>query len=68
MKAPLLPKENDVLESRDFYEVCQRYRHSQEFHKLPLMNTLEAFAALKQWIRDHCIVSVDPTVDEKWEE
>src|SRR5687768_17014489 len=58
--------ERDVLDSRDFYEACQRYRHSQEFHKPPLMDTVEAFEALKDWIRENCFVGKRPMDEDGW--
>lgn len=51
--------DDDVLESRDFYETCYAYRTAW-------VDPVPAFEALKAWIRAHCIVSTDPTVDDKW--
>ena len=52
----------DALDSEEFYEVCQRYRHAQD--AIPLgpgfPTAAEAFEQLKEWIRGHCIVSTEP--------
>lgn len=59
--------EVDVLESRDFYEVCQQYRHSREVPIASgMLNTIESFEALKNWIRTHCTVGMRPVGDGGW--
>jgi hypothetical protein len=44
----------DSLDSRDFYEVCQQYRHAQDAIGEP--NAAEAFEQLKRWIRRNASV------------
>lgn len=43
------------LESREFYELCQNYRHARDASKLPdeRDNALQAFERLKREIRGH---------------
>lgn len=42
----------DWLDEQDFYEICQQYRHSNEFKRWSTqMTTVEAFEALKTFIR-----------------
>lgn len=41
---------NDVLDSQDFYEVCQQYRHAE--HAFGSPTAPEAFEELKKWIRE----------------
>lgn len=57
----------DVLESRDFYEACQAYRHSRD---VPLvegqLDPAAQFEALKSWIRRHCTVGWKPANEYGW--
>lgn len=42
------------LESQDFYELCQMYRHSQEWRPVPgALTVTEAFERLKDEISNH---------------
>ena len=44
------PINSEILDSKDFYEVMQSYRHSPmtEQH-----NVIKAFNEVKQWIKDN---------------
>jgi hypothetical protein len=44
---------DDLLETQEFYEMCQRYRHAQDAVRLhpELPTAAEAFEDLKAWIR-----------------
>lgn len=43
----------DWLDEQEFYEYCQNYRHSTDRPFMPgMQNTVEAFEALKKYIRD----------------
>lgn len=45
----------DALDTQDFYEVCQMYRHS-------LMGAKE-FEALKDWVREYAKKAVEFEID-----
>ena len=44
----------DPLESQEFYDICQQYRHARDVTPHPGMPTAsQAFKELKEWIRTH---------------
>lgn len=55
------------LEEQDFYEMCQRYRHSTEFTD---PTTVDAFEALKAHIRKQVQEQMSECCDEtgRWYE
>lgn len=57
-KHPSTERATDVLEGEEFYEMCQSYRTSEEWYPHGMTPTLR-FEALKNWIREHCIVPAE---------
>lgn len=51
-----LPPMPDSLDQREFYELCQSYRHAQDITGTP--NAAEAFELLKTWIRTYVAEAV----------
>lgn len=50
--------EGDPLESPDFYEVCQQYRHAQDIVARPgQLTAVQAFEALKAWLRTNGVMA-----------
>jgi hypothetical protein len=45
----------DKLESQEFYELMQRYRHVNQREQEGEDNTVVAFEAVKWWIRDNFV-------------
>lgn len=44
--------EGDFLDSQDFYELMQRYRHSPA---VPQESVVQAFEAVKEYVRKHFV-------------
>lgn len=63
------------VDGRDFYELCQAYRHSKEIMPHPSMpNTVQAFANLQEYIKTGKLpwesyeqpgISVEPSTKER---
>jgi hypothetical protein len=56
----------EALESQDFYEVCQQYRHAQDIVARPgQMTAGQAFEFLKDWILARSALKETPVDEEQ---
>ena len=51
----VLGSAGDVLDLQEFYEVCQTYRYAKDWRELNSVTAVEAYNALKAFIRNHFI-------------